>query len=77
MEKNRNRERQAIRWSVYDDGLRLWSMVNTLKQFQRMSFCICHTKPLSFCASPMGSEQNKKKPTIKRGLGGQLRLEEN
>ena len=24
MEKNRNRERQPIRWSVYDDGLRLW-----------------------------------------------------
>lgn len=24
MAQNRNREKHAIRWSVYDDGLRLW-----------------------------------------------------
>lgn len=24
MAQNRNREKYAIRWSVYDDGLRLW-----------------------------------------------------
>ena len=77
MAQNRNREKQVIRWSVYDDGLRLWvdgQHIGTIPTDELLHLSHQALELLRFTYGVGAAEQ--KKPTIKRGLGGQLRQEE-
>ena len=72
MAQNGNREGQPIRWSVYDDGLRLWidgKHVGTIPTNELLHLSHQALDVLRFTYG-IGAT-GKKKPTIKHGLGGQ------
>ena len=67
MAQNRNREKHAIRWSVYDDGLRLWVDGQHIGTIPTDELLHLSHQALELLPSPMGSEQNKKSPRLNVG----------